>query len=153
MTAFRTLTLALAATALVAGCGTRLNPMTWFGGSRSEPVAAAEAAPVAAADGRALVHEVTALEIVRSGPSGALVTATGLAATQGYWNAALVPVPGGEPSVATYRFVVAPPQGRTAVSTPQSRELTAAAFLNAKALAGVRRIVVLGETNQRSANR
>lgn len=150
MTTFRTLTIAVACAGLLTGCGSRLNPMNWFGGSRSEAVTTAPAAPV---DGRPLVQQVTKLEVLRASPAGAIVSATGLPATQGYWNVDLVAEPLGADGVLTYRFVVAPPTEARRVSTPQSREVTAGAFISGKDLERVRQVVVIGQTNRMTSAR
>lgn len=145
---------------VLAGCGrireSRLNPFNWFG--RSTPTVVTTAAepvvPGRPADPRLLVAEVTEMEVARQ-PGGAIVRATGLPPTQGWWNAALVAENGGVPvdGVLTYRFVVDQPRGATRVSTPQSREVTAAAWLSDIRLADVRQIVVLGAQNSRSSRR
>ncbi|GAB4382291.1 hypothetical protein [Albidovulum sp.] len=147
---------ALACAALVlSGCATiresRLNPFNWFGKSREQAVTVAPATPE---DGRQLVAEVIALDVSRN-PGGAIVTATGLPPRQGYWSAELVPENGGEPvdGVLTYRFLVAEPIGETRISTPRSREVTAARFISNARLEGVRQIVVLGLKNSRVSRR
>lgn len=157
----RIVTVTLVVTLAVAGCGrirdSRLNPFNWFGGSQSQPraeVSALEAGMTPVADPRQLVDQVTSLSINRT-PQGAIVEAAGLPQTQGYWDADLVAENGGEPAegVLTYRFVVAPPSGPRRVSTPQSREVTAAAFVSNAKLAEVSKIVVLGLGNSRSSAR
>lgn len=144
---------------VLAGCGrireSRLNPFNWFG--RSQPVAVATAEPAVPGkpdDPRILVAEVTEMEVARQ-PGGAIVRATGLPPTQGWWDAALVSENGGEPvdGVLTYRFVVDQPREATRVSTPQSRAVTAAAYLSDIKLQGISQIVVLGAQNSRSSRR
>lgn len=146
---------------VLAGCGrirdSRLNPFNWFGRSTETVTTAAAAEPVVPglpADPRLLVAEVTEMEVARE-PGGAIVRASGLPPTQGWWDAALVAENGGDPvdGVLTYRFVVDQPRGATRVSTPQSREVTAAAWLSETRLAEVRQIVVLGAQNSRSSRR
>ena len=158
----RTATTALLIGALTLGaCGrvaeSRLNPFNWFG--RSEPVAATTLAPAGGyaelpQDGRLTVAQVTALEITRT-PGGALLVARGLPPTQGWWDAELVALDGGEPAegVLTFAFRVAEPPEARRVSTPQSRELTAGVFLTDQTLEGVRRIVVQGSGNSRAVTR
>ena len=76
--------------------------------------------------------------------------------TQGWWKAELVSDNRSRPDengVLTYRFLVFQPLGATPVSTPQSRELTAAIFVSDIRLADVTQIVVQGETNSRTSGR
>jgi hypothetical protein len=105
-------------------------------------------------DPRILVADVTEMEVARQ-PGGAIVRAAGLPPTQGWWDAALVAENRGEPvdGVLTYRFVVDQPRGPARVSTPQSREVTAAAYISDIKLANVTQIVVLGAANSRSSRR
>ena len=149
---------ALALTTVLADCGrirdSRLNPFNWFGGSQAE-TAQSTTTPGEISDGRQLVAQVTTLEVTRTN-YGAIVRATGLPPTQGWWKAELKAANGGQPDekgVITYRFLVFQPPKATAVSTPQSRELTAAAFLSNTKLDAITRIVVEGASNSRSANR
>ncbi len=150
----------LAATLILSGCGgfrdSKLNPVNWFGRSSQGPVGLEPDGGYAAATGdfRALVGEVTSMEVNRI-QGGALLSAAGLPPTQGWWDAELVPEADEKPvdGVLAYRFVVAEPRVTTRVSTPQSREVTAARFLSDQTLQGVSRIVVLGERNSRSSRR
>lgn len=149
---------------VLAGCGgfrgSRLNPLNWFGKSRSEVATLAPEGGYGtlASDRRVLVDQVTSLEIRRT-PEGAIISAAGVPPTQGWWDAELVAENNGLPvdGTMTYRFVVAeplpgtPPASR--VLTPESREVTAGAFLSNIALQEVRRIVVTGALNSRSVNR
>ncbi|MCU9850404.1 hypothetical protein OEZ60_20685 [Defluviimonas sp. WL0024] len=131
----------------------RLNPANWFGDSTSGTGVEVRVA-AAPQDPRPLVDQVTALEIARR-PGGAIVLATGLPPTQGWWNTDLVAENGGEPvdGVLTYRFVLSPPISTQPAGTPQSREVTAAVHLSDVRLAGVREIVVLGTRSSRSSRR
>lgn len=131
----------------------RLNPLNWFGRSQAgAPAQAVLAGEVV--DPRNLVDQVTELEVARQ-PGGAIVRATGLPPTQGFWNADLVAENNGDPvdGVLTYRFVISEPLAQQRVSTQQSRELTAATYLSDIALAEVRQIVVVGARNSRSSRR
>jgi hypothetical protein len=150
----------VAATAL-AGCATvrdsRLNPLNWFGQSRSAPVAAA--ATAAAEDPRPLVDQVVAMEVART-PGGAILTATGLPPTQGWWNARLVPLAEGydgrplpEDGVMTFDFRLDEPLRPRPSGRQASREVTTGVFLGDSTLAGTRTIVVRGARNQRAARR
>lgn len=132
----------------------RLNPLNWFGGSRRRRTRS-EATAAETADGRQLVREVTEM-VVEQVPGGAIVRATGLPPTQGWWKAELKSDTRGRPDengVVTYRFLVYQPLTQTRVSTPQSRELTAAVFLSDIRLEAISEIVVQGETNSRASRR
>lgn len=135
----------------------RMNPFNWFGGSQKvapvaiDPVTGGKLAP---ADTRDMVAEVETLVVERR-PGGALIRATGLTPTQGWWNASLVAETDGKPvkGVLTFRFVVAAPLQATRVSTPQSREVTVATYLSNAQLDGVTQITVTGLNNARSSRR
>jgi len=72
-----------------------------------------------------------------------------------FWDAELVAENDGEPvdGVLTYRFVVSEPQGARRVSTPQSREVTAAAFVTNRKLDDISKIVVQGLRNSHVSSR
>lgn len=128
----------------------RLNPFNWFGGStRSQTVAPV---PEEVADPRPLVSNVTALAIERM-PGGAVVRATGVPPTQGYWAAELVERPIDDNGVLVFDFRVAPPPAASAVSTVRSREITVASFLSDKRLETIRTITVQGANSARSSRR
>lgn len=144
--------LALAVVTSLAACGSRLNPFNWFGGDRETRVAAVEAdTPVRDADERQLVAEVIALS-VEPVPQGAIVRATGLPPTQGYWEADLVEVERSEGSIV-YEFRVFPPPAATRVSTQRSREVVTGASLSNFDLQGIRTITVIAAQNRRSVSR
>lgn len=151
------ITLLLITALSIAGCGrirdSRINPFNWFGRSAPGPaaVAVAQSAPD---DGRLLVAEVSALQVTAQ-PGGAIIRATGLPPTQGWWQADLVATNGGVPvdGVLSYRFTISAPLAQTRVSTPQSREVTAAVFVSNRDLEEVRTISVQGSTGSRSARR
>lgn len=147
----------LVLTLTLAACGTvresRFNPLNWFG--RSESVTVTEGVvPGVPDDGRRLVAEVTEMEVARQ-PGGAIVRAAGLPPTQGWWNTDLVAENGGKPvnGVLTFRFVIAEPLTAKPVSTPQSREVTAATFVSDVKLADVSQIIVVGAQNSRASRR
>ncbi|MCV2864158.1 hypothetical protein [Defluviimonas sp. WL0075] len=153
-----TVLMAIAIALSLAGCAkvreSKLNPFNWFGRSKEAPAQVQETASGVPNDPRLLVAQVTELVVERM-PEGAIVRATGLPPTQGWWKAELVAENGGDPveGVMTYRFVIAPPVGAKPASTPQSREVTAAAFLSNIKLESIRSIVVTGEANSRSSKR
>ena len=142
----------IAATLILGGCGfgaSRLNPFNWFGGSSESAVVATEAD--GPQDDRLLVQQVTDLVVERN-QNGAIVRATGLPPTQGFWEAELVARPV-EEGVLVYEFRVFPPITSANVSTPQSRQITAGAFLSNSRLQDIRQITVQGETNARTTRR
>ena len=147
------LTAVLTLTLILAGCGamreSKLNPFNWFG--RSEE-AAKVALPEQPADPRALVETVLSMQVEEI-PGGAIVRATGLTPTQGWWEAELLPQPVDENGRLVLEFRIFPPIERTAVNTPQSREVVVAFYLSNIKLAEVGEIVVQGETNARAARR
>lgn len=145
----------------LSGCArladSRVNPMNWFG--RSSEVAATPetrvplipSGGVVEVDNRALIETVTDLLIERT-PGGAIIRASGVAATQGYFNAELV-LTGIEGGVARYDFRVEAPAGYEAVGSARSRQITVAIDLSRAELAGIRSIEVRGATNARRASR
>ena len=160
----KTLPLFLLAALVLAGCArvadSRLNPLNWFGQSRAVATTQAtgplrplvpEGARTAIVDARPAVETVTALRVDRT-PQGAIVTATGVAATQGAFNAQLVPVArsGG---TLTLAFRAELPAGFAAIGPAQSRSVTAAYLLDAAELAGLSTIRVSGRTNARETRR
>ncbi len=152
------LLMTLALPAGLASCGrirdSRLNPFNWFGRSRRQATTAT-LNPNEAADGRQLIAEVTELEVEQA-HGGAIVRASGLPPTQGWWKAELVSETHGRPDengVLTYRFLVYQPFADTRVSTPQSRILTAGIFVSDQRLESATKIVVQGETNSLSSGR
>ena len=141
---------------VLAGCGglrdSRLNPFNWFG--RSQAAQLEPLLPAEVPDARALVADVIDMQIEQL-PGGAILRATGRTPTQGFWQAELVlrDGPDQDPTAQVYDFRVFPPLGATAVSTPQSREVTVALYLSDIDLAGVQSITVQGATNARSTRR
>lgn len=142
------------AVVLVSGCATvrdsRLNPFNWFGSSEEtlDPIAVEN-------ERRPLVSEITALVIERT-PGGAIVRATALPPTQGWFAPELVALtPFGEPveGVLSYSFRAVPPETPVRASRPQSRELSAAVFISNAVLDRVRVIQVTGARNSRVARR
>ncbi len=148
----RALTLFLVLTLTLAACGqSRLNPRTWFARSAAEPTLGPTRA---VEDRRPLVPNVTDLTIERTS-TGAIVRATALMPTAGYWDAELVPENAGRPrdGVMTYRFVAARPRAAVRVDSPGPRTLTAAAVLTSYDLEVVREVAVVGAETTRRARR
>ncbi len=139
---------------VLAACGggfsARLNPLNWFGGSE-EVQATTLVSDTVAQDPRPLVQQVTFLA-VEPMQGGAIVRATGLPPTQGYWNAELVARPV-EDGVLVYDFRLVPPPAPAAVSTQQSREVQVAAFVSNFKLDGISQITVQAASNARSSRR
>lgn len=148
------LTAALIAVTLLGACGSmresRLNPLNWF--KKSESVQTVGLTSERPADPRPLVQDVVSMS-VEPYPGGAIIRATGLPPTQGWWDAELVARPVDENGVLVYEFHVFPPLGATPANLPQSREITVATSLSTIRLGGVSEIVVQGAANARSSRR
>ena len=142
---------------LLPGCArlreARINPFNWFKTSEAATLEPS-GGYTNIADNRALVDQVLTL-VIDPVPGGALVRATGLPPSQGYWSAALVNDSDGKPvdGTLTYRFVVYPPATPAPISTQASREITAGIYISTINLADVRQISVVGSTNLRTARR
>lgn len=157
--------------------GSRLNPFSWFGRSTetrqvaagaesdAELIAAAQSAAAAPVprrstlrtdigDFRLLVDEVTEMQIDRL-PGGAIVRATGLPRTQGYWDAGLIAAPleqQGEDTLV-FEFRLYPPINARAQGPAPAREVVVGRFVSDQTLQGVRQIVVIARQNRRAARR
>ncbi|NDV01137.1 hypothetical protein [Pseudoroseicyclus tamaricis] len=148
----------LTSSVALAGCAqlsnSRLNPLNWIA---AQPAAAPTgplvepgdlAPPV---DTRRPIAQVTGVEVARSG-GGAIVRATGLAASQGWYNAQLVRI-GIDGTTLLYEFrAAAPPEG-AATGAPATRRITAADPLDSAELAGITGVRVQGAQNALSAAR
>ncbi len=159
------LTLALGACAGVRE--SRLNPLNWFGRSEARASTVVRGTGLERpADPRPLVDQVTAMT-VEAIPGGAILRATGLPPTQGFWLAELVRVDtilettGADGTVTRVRdtgvlvfdFRLAPPPYQALPGTPVSREIEVATYLTVNDLAGVSRIVVRGLRTERVIRR
>ncbi len=150
------LTLTLSACAAVRE--SRFNPLNWFGQSEARAARSVPAdayAPVP--DPRPLVDQVIAMA-VEPIPGGAILRATGLPPTQGFWDAELVQVEGTEAApidadVLVFDFRIWPPPYVARAGTQPSREVEAATYLTLNDLDGVRRIVVRGARTERVTRR
>lgn len=148
---------ALAMVLALGACGSmresRLNPMNWFGRDSTETLAPSGGWNTTV-DRRALVPVVTELEVIQT-TGGALVRASGVTQTQGWWDVELRPVNDERPldGALIYEFVVASPGAPTAVSTEASRIVTAGVKISTARLQGVSRIVVRGAQNARTVSR
>lgn len=131
------------------GFGTsKLNPLNWFKRSAAEELVFVQR-PV---DARALVGQVTELK-VEPFPGGAIIRATGVPASQGYWDAELVRVDTEEGGTALFEFRIFPPPAPRPAGTPYSRQVTVAFSLSNIALDSISKIVVQGESNALSSRR
>lgn len=150
--------LCLTVLVLAAGCArvseSRLNPMNWFGGARNQQVAGGALVPpgYGTNDARPYVAQVTALTIERT-TSGAIIHATGITPTVGYWDAELIETPATEPGVVTYQFRMSPPYLPRELGTPEQRTVHVAATLSNLALETVRTVRVQSATNTMSVRR
>ena len=149
MTSRRSVLMGLAATGL-SGC----DALPGIGGAQSEPASDSTGDEFRHPneDIRPRVAEITSLA-VEDVTGGAIVLATALPTTQGWFKPELVTdAPGGKPvdGVLSYSFRAVPPRETQRQSTQRSRVLTAALFVPDERLAGVRRILVNGVLNSRS---
>ncbi|MBJ3763964.1 hypothetical protein ILP92_14525 [Maribius pontilimi] len=139
--------------AIVASCGrvgeSRLNPLNW--GSRSTN-ADAMLSEGTRADPRPLIGQIDTLTASPT-QGGAILRATGIAATQGYFVGDLVAVPTDDPRVLAFEFRAFPPLEPKPVSTPRSREVTVARFLTSRELTGVNELRVSAAQNARAVRR
>ncbi len=149
---------ALAMVLALGACGSigqsRLNPMNWFERESTETLVP-RGGWGGETDRRALVPVVTEMEVIPT-TGGALLRASGVTATQGWWDVELRPINDGRPldGALIYEFVVGSPRGgQGAVSTEASRTVTAAVKIETPHLQGVRRIIVRGAQNARTITR
>lgn len=158
-----TLPLLLVATLTVTGCArvseSRLNPLNWFGNSQAAPLNTAtplrpltpSGQKTQVVDSRGAIQSISTLTLERT-PDGAIIRATGIASTQGQFNAQLVPV-STDNGVLTLIFrieAVAAPQTN---SSTYSRQVTTARTVSFADLQDIRTILVQSATNARSVSR
>jgi hypothetical protein len=148
---------------LVSGCArlaeSRINPLNWFGNSQEQSTAApAEIPPltppnriVVVGDARPMIATVADMAVERI-PGGAIVRATGIAATQGSFNAQLVTA-GIENGTLILQFRVELPEGVHGIGTDASREVVVAQNFTDQDLAGSRSIRVVAAQNARVSRR
>lgn len=159
----KTLPLLVCVALAVTGCarvsGSKLNPLNWFGASQSAPVNATdEVRPLVptnratkVVDSRGVIDTISTLSVEQT-PDGALIRASGIASTQGQFNAQLVTV-SNTGGTLTLAFRIQAASGFSGVNSTRSREVTVARFMSFADLADVRTIVVQGATNARSTTR
>ena len=154
MTTSKIILLSIAAVAL-SGCsdGASLNPFSWL--TQEEPVELLDDVEIQQViDDRPLVQSIDSV-VIEQLPGGVIVRATGLPDMQGWYDAQLVREGGAASGtgVAVYSFRARPPEQPTRVSTRQSREVIAAAFLSNIELEGISGIRVLSASNAMSVRR
>ncbi|MEO8241838.1 MAG: hypothetical protein ABI832_05960 [bacterium] len=146
------ITVLVVATAL-GGCAriaqSRLNPFNWFGHARPVVDTTLYTTP---SDKRALIATVVTLK-VEPYQGGAIVRATGIPPTQGYWDAELVAQPLDDKGRQVYEFRIFPPPFASPAGTPYSRQVVVAASISDIKLEGVKSIVVQGASNAMSVGR
>ncbi len=152
----RPLALGLCLTLSVAGCqrvsSSGLNPLNWLGNPQVQanaPVVTAETQPLVPAgalapppDTRELVPDITGV-VIEQTPDGAIIRATGVAPTQGYYNAQLV-LQSFENGVLTYELRAEEPSGGVSVGSIASRTLNVATSVAGATLDAVRTVRVVG---------
>lgn len=153
---------------LLAGCGSisqsKFNPLNWFGPSQeTEVTETGERVTVLRTlaprngytnfvDTRTLIPALADVQVVKSA-SGAIITATGLAPSLGYYDAQLVRVPSERSDQLTYEFRVRAPQTATTLGTDAQRRITAGVSLSFSEIAGIRSIIVRAANGSRVARR
>ena len=141
--------LTIALCGLVAGCDSSLNPVNWFGGQQADVALAGDGVP---SDFLPRIDQVTGV-VLEPVPGGVILRATGLAATMGYWNAALVPVDPDlrpdEDGVLAFDFQALPPPTPQPQGRPAAREIVTGQFLTTQTLRGASVIRVRAERNTR----
>ncbi|MBC7480002.1 MAG: hypothetical protein H7317_18250 [Pseudorhodobacter sp.] len=137
----------------VGSCGriaqSRFNPLNWFGQARPTVVTTLYVPPE---EKRPLVAQVMDLK-VEAYPGGAIVRATGLPPTLGYWQAELVAQPVDAEGRLVFEFRIFAPLDPQAPGTPYARQINVAASVSAIRLAGVRSVVVQGASNALTVGR
>lgn len=141
----------------LSACGgfsdSRMNPRNWFGASSVEE--RPELGPTTLVDDpRPLVPQVSEMVIERTS-SGAIVRASAVMPSAGWWDAELVPENYGRPSggVLSFRFVAIPPRTPVAGQNPGARTIVAVYALTQAQLDTTADIVVIGAENTRRARR
>lgn len=142
--------LILTVTLSLAACDSRINPLNWFGGEREQRVSIDPDDPARAVvvDDRVFISEITQLSVEQT-TAGAIVRATGVAPSQGYYDAELVTIERTETTLVL-DFRVAQPDGN-AIGGLQ--EIVAGVDLSVGDLAGIRTITVVAQSNRRSVTR
>ena len=145
---------AVVTAAVLVGCGrvseSRLNPFNWFGGD-SETVAATPDTTAEVRDD-VLIAQVLNLKVEPT-PGGAIISTLGLASTQGFWEAVLVPVNNQDGTGLTFEFRVKQPVIAAPVGANAAREVLAGTFLSTQTLGDARTITIVAGQNRRTVSR
>lgn len=163
----KTLTVLLAASLILSGCGWR----SWFGGRDAPPNADLTAIEPTnplipaerpglfrrpeAADTTVLIAKVTKLQIDQT-PTGAVILAEGIGSRQGAYAAILSPTDGSltpEDGILRLDFRVAYPVYNTNIGSERSRKVTDAIALTRQELAGIKQVIVTGAQNAMQSRR
>ena len=102
-------------------------------------------------DARVLIETLSSASLDPSA-SGAILRATGVAASQGFFNAELVLVDVTN-GVLTYDFRVERPTGYEAIGPAASRQITVATLIDAAVLRGIKAVVVRGGNGSKRLSR
>lgn len=156
----RALPLVLALTLALPGCArlanSPINPLTWFGASLPAAHAQAQVAPTSlvpdgaslqAVDLRVPVEQIVALRLDPT-PDGVLVTATGIAALPGAFNAGLVQVSRTSGTLTLEMRAELP-----AAATAGAQQITSSIMLTNQQISGVSSFRVNGRTSGLTARR
>lgn len=122
----------------------KVNPTNWFSGAQANAVV-----PVATelpGDPRPLVDRILSMQI-ENHTTGAIVRATGLPPTQGFWNAELVALPINDKGKLVLEFHLVPPGPGAPVVNQRSREITVAYDVTAYQLRTITSIEVRSASN------
>lgn len=131
----------------LAACDSPINPLNLFGADREERIIR-DPETNEVIDGRILISDVTHLSVELT-TAGAIVRATGVMPSQGFFDAELVPVETTD-GLFAYEFRVAQPGG---TATPGVQQIDVAAELSADELNDIGTIAVIGQNNRRSVGR
>lgn len=147
---------------MLTGCaniGISFIPVNWFSSSimaqldtnGQPPTLIPSNHRTAVIDNRTLVQSIISLNVDPT-PTGAIVSAVGVAQTKGYFNAELVSnnITNG---VLELEFRVQTPTSLAVPGTIQSRKISAAYFINRSDLLTISSVQVTAETNARTSNR
>lgn len=139
--------------AVLVGCGrvseSRLNPFNWFGGDRETVEVTADTTADVRDD--VLIAQVLSLTVDPT-QGGAIVSAIGLATTQGFWEAELVPVEDST-SGLSFEFRVKQPLTSAPIGAQAAREVLAGTFLSTQTLGSARTITIIAGQNSRTVSR
>jgi hypothetical protein len=151
---------------LLAGCASLsqspVNPLNWFGPSEASPSTPQQIVRPSLAprkgypnfiDTRSLIANVSDVTISKTS-TGAIITATGQAASTGYFDAQLVPVASETSGTLVLEFRIRAPRTQNIVlGTTKQREIVVARSISAGELSALRSVTVRAENGQRTTRR